>query len=248
MKVVAHSAEIACLQIGRKLPPRSLDHRRQEAGDRQELRAFPGEAPFLGAAPAANLRPAIWTLAILARALFVARTPLLSDDVYRYLWDGRVQLNGINPYRYPPAAPELAHLRDGEIHAGINRPAKRTVYPPGAEPERDQAIADLVEREANPTLREAARATESATVLGHRVRVVQRGALVALKFQAALSPTRMIDDRYIDVGDLGRVMRTKLDADDEALALRIAETIYPGARDDLARMLDDLRNNRPVKI
>jgi hypothetical protein len=128
-------------------------------------------------------------------------------------------------------------------HSGMAR-----VYAPGADPANDEAIADLVEREANPTLREAARVAEDATVLGHPVQIVSRGALVALKFQAALSPTRRIDDRYIDVGDMGRVLRTRFDEADEALALRVAETIYPGARDDLAQMIDDLRNNRPVKI
>ncbi|MBI3030736.1 MAG: TIGR04282 family arsenosugar biosynthesis glycosyltransferase [Candidatus Rokubacteria bacterium] len=58
---------------------------------------------------------------------------VLSSDLYRYVWDGRVQRAGINPYRYPPAAAELSHLRDPLIHTGINRPDKRTVYPPGAE-------------------------------------------------------------------------------------------------------------------
>ncbi|HSE96092.1 MAG TPA: glycosyltransferase 87 family protein, partial [Methylomirabilota bacterium] len=57
----------------------------------------------------------------------------LSGDLYRYLWDGRVQLAGINPYRYPPAAPELAALRDDAVHPHINRPGSRTIYPPGAQ-------------------------------------------------------------------------------------------------------------------
>lgn len=57
----------------------------------------------------------------------------LSSDPYRYLWDGRVQWAGINPYRYPPDAPELAALRDDAIHPNINRPSRRTVYPPGAQ-------------------------------------------------------------------------------------------------------------------
>lgn len=128
-------------------------------------------------------------------------------------------------------------------HQGMMR-----VYPPGADSDQAEAIADLVEWEANPTLREASRATEDAVVLGHPVRVVQRGALVALKFQAAVSQTRRIEDRYIDVGDIGRIMRTKFDAEDRALALRIAECMHPGARDELAQMMDDLGNNRPVKI
>ena len=55
--------------------------------------------------------------------------PTLSDDIYRYIWDGRVQLAGINPYQYAPAAPEVAHLRDA-LHAKINHPEIPTVYPP----------------------------------------------------------------------------------------------------------------------
>ncbi len=61
-------------------------------------------------------------------------TPVvLSSDLYRYFWDGRVQLAGISPYRYPPAAQVLAELRDAEIHPRINRPWAPTVYPPGAQ-------------------------------------------------------------------------------------------------------------------
>ena len=58
---------------------------------------------------------------------------VLSSDVYRYLWDGRVQRAGINPYRYPPAASELQPLRDARIHPRINRPDAPTIYPPGAQ-------------------------------------------------------------------------------------------------------------------
>jgi hypothetical protein len=38
-----------------------------------------------------------------------------SDDLYRYVWDGRVQAAGIDPYRYVPAAPQLAGLRDAAL-------------------------------------------------------------------------------------------------------------------------------------
>jgi alpha-1,6-mannosyltransferase len=67
------------------------------------------------------------------RVLMLPTPVYLSSDVYRYLWDGRVQLAGVNPYRYPPAAPALAGLRDDETHPHINRPWARTVYPPAAQ-------------------------------------------------------------------------------------------------------------------
>ncbi len=70
---------------------------------------------------------------LLFRLILLPTPVFLSSDLYRYLWDGRVQWAGINPYRDAPAAPELTALRDGEIHPQINRPTKRTVYPPGAE-------------------------------------------------------------------------------------------------------------------
>lgn len=64
--------------------------------------------------------------------------PLTSDDVYRYVWDGRVQLAGINPYRFPPLDEAVAFLRDSTLFPPgdkilINRPGVPTIYPPGAQ-------------------------------------------------------------------------------------------------------------------
>ncbi|HXN63933.1 MAG TPA: glycosyltransferase family 87 protein [Candidatus Acidoferrales bacterium] len=72
--------------------------------------------------------------AILFRFTVLFPAPQLSSDVYRYVWDGRVQAAGINPYRYIPAAPELEHLRDATIYPNINRAAYApTIYPPAAQ-------------------------------------------------------------------------------------------------------------------
>jgi hypothetical protein len=70
---------------------------------------------------------------LLFRVILLPTPVYLSSDLYRYFWDGRVQLAGINPYRYPPAAPELAALRDDDLHPSINRPWARTIYPPAAQ-------------------------------------------------------------------------------------------------------------------
>jgi hypothetical protein len=79
----------------------------------------------------------IWmviAVAVAMRAMTLAAPPLLSTDVYRYVWDGRVQFAGINPYRYLPIAPELAFLRDDTVFPSINRADyAHTVYPPAAE-------------------------------------------------------------------------------------------------------------------
>ena len=78
--------------------------------------------------PTGSLR-LILLFALLFRLTFWWSPPTLSDDIYRYIWDGRVQLTGINPYLYPPQAEELAHLRN-ELYPGINHKEISTIYPP----------------------------------------------------------------------------------------------------------------------
>lgn len=82
--------------------------------------------------------PARWLIllfafALLFRAVLIFTPPRLSDDMYRYVWDGRVQASGMNPYAYPPSAPALAPLRDRAIYPLINRKDSVTVYPAAAE-------------------------------------------------------------------------------------------------------------------
>jgi hypothetical protein len=76
---------------------------------------------------------AVLAIAFAMRAALLPVEPVLSDDVYRYVWDGRVLLSGVNPYAHAPADPALAGLRDLVIHPRINHPALRTIYPPVAE-------------------------------------------------------------------------------------------------------------------
>ena len=72
--------------------------------------------------------------AVLFRVLLVPADPeVLSKDMYRYIWDGRVQQNGLNPYQYPPDAAELKKQRDDQVYPHINRKSYPTLYPPGAQ-------------------------------------------------------------------------------------------------------------------
>ena len=70
--------------------------------------------------------------ALVFRLVAACGAPSLSDDVYRYVWDGRVQLHGLHPYAHAPQDPELDALRDADS-ASINHPELRTIYPPLAE-------------------------------------------------------------------------------------------------------------------
>ncbi len=76
----------------------------------------------------------VLAVAALLRLLMLCSPPPLSSDVYRYVWDGRVQAAGTNPYRYVPADPALAPLRDAAVYPRINRADyARTIYPPVAQ-------------------------------------------------------------------------------------------------------------------
>lgn len=49
----------------------------------------------------------IWGFALLFRLLWLTTTPSLSDDVYRYIWDGHLLNQGVSPYALPVDAPQL---------------------------------------------------------------------------------------------------------------------------------------------
>jgi alpha-1,6-mannosyltransferase len=97
--------------------------------------------PYVAAAAWVVLRrpPALRALVVVLvvaaglRLVLVAGEPALSNDVYRYVWDGRVQAAGINPYRHAPADPELLRLRDAEIYPHLNRFEVHTAYLPLAQ-------------------------------------------------------------------------------------------------------------------
>ncbi len=68
--------------------------------------------------------------------------PVLEDDYLRYLWDGAVVAEGINPYLFSPSeavagkaggALEALAARAGEVAERINHPHLTTIYPPAAQ-------------------------------------------------------------------------------------------------------------------
>ncbi len=97
-------------------------------------------------------RPALLMVLVagtLLQLVALSTAPTTSDDVNRYVWDAKVQLHGVDPYRYPPSAPRLDSLRGGTLFypgtpscvwklpdgrcSTVNRPEVRTIYPPVAE-------------------------------------------------------------------------------------------------------------------
>lgn len=55
----------------------------------------------------------VWGVAVGLRLLLLPWPPALSGEVFRFLWDGQVQLGGFNPYLHAAADPELAAIRTG---------------------------------------------------------------------------------------------------------------------------------------
>jgi hypothetical protein len=70
---------------------------------------------------------------ILFRILLLFSVPYLSDDVYRFIWDGRLAANGINPFSYIPAEiiqmPPVTGITK-ELFGQLNSPNYYTIYPP----------------------------------------------------------------------------------------------------------------------
>jgi hypothetical protein len=71
-------------------------------------------------------------LAAASRLPLLMAPPVLSTDVYRYVWDGRLQHRGYDPYAVIPGDPAVEGLHDQETRA-LNHPALPTPYPPVAE-------------------------------------------------------------------------------------------------------------------
>jgi hypothetical protein len=73
-------------------------------------------------------------LGVLLRLMLVFSLPNFSDDIYRFIWDGRLILNGINPFDHLPSYYIENNLAiDGltlDLYNQLNSPNYFTVYPP----------------------------------------------------------------------------------------------------------------------
>ncbi|RPH31269.1 hypothetical protein EHM92_09130, partial [bacterium] len=83
--------------------------------------------------PPNTLLALIFAFGMLFRFTLVPHFPVASDDIYRYLWDGRVATNGINPYAYPPQDPHLSSLATQDLPSRVNFPWMHSIYPPLAQ-------------------------------------------------------------------------------------------------------------------
>lgn len=75
------------------------------------------------------------SISMIFRIIFIVAIPSLSDDYFRFIWDGKLFVNGFNPYLFIPSEivntdiAKTAGLSQ-ELYDGLNSPNYYTVYPP----------------------------------------------------------------------------------------------------------------------
>lgn len=73
-------------------------------------------------------------LGILLRLLLVFALPNFSDDIYRFIWDGRLIIQGINPFDHLPSYYIENNISiqgiDQTLYQQLNSPHYFTIYPP----------------------------------------------------------------------------------------------------------------------
>tara|TARA_B100001109_G_C18861617_1_gene474299 strand:+ start:1667 stop:2986 length:1320 start_codon:yes stop_codon:yes gene_type:complete len=72
-------------------------------------------------------------LSVLFRLIFLVAIPSLSDDYFRFLWDGQLIANGFNPFDFTPHEFEGEFALKQSLLAGMNSPNYYSIYPPIAQ-------------------------------------------------------------------------------------------------------------------
>lgn len=72
----------------------------------------------------------VLVVAVVLRGVFLVLPPVLSDDAYRYVWDGMLLADGVNPFLHRPSDDALAGYHEEEIYEQLNSQDFYSVYPP----------------------------------------------------------------------------------------------------------------------
>ena len=75
----------------------------------------------------------IVAVALIVRLSFVTTSPIGSEDAYRYVWDGKVEASGTNPYLYTALDSRLDSLHSPLLPAAMNHADLKTIYFPLSE-------------------------------------------------------------------------------------------------------------------
>lgn len=72
----------------------------------------------------------VFLVALLVRVILLASPPTLSDDIYRYVWEGTLTAHGGNPYLHAPGDLALVDWAHDTHRALVNHPEVPSIYPP----------------------------------------------------------------------------------------------------------------------
>lgn len=86
----------------------------------------------LASGDASGTRAVLWGIGIAGRLALLPLLPHLSEDLWRYLWDGHVAVHGVDPFAHAPSDAALDPLAT-DWRALVNHPDVPTIYPPGAQ-------------------------------------------------------------------------------------------------------------------
>ncbi len=95
--------------------------------------------------------------ALLFRLFLLPTPPVLSSDIFRYVWDARIQASGVDPYLSRPADFDSEDVKKDPLYQQQNRPFARTIYPP---------LAQMAFRAARAVGGENVTATKALMLLG----------------------------------------------------------------------------------
>jgi len=90
-------------------------------------------SPFGSLVPLSGIFVAIILFSMAFRIIMIPLKPGLSHDIMRFLWDGRLMANGVNPYLYRPNASELEAFKNVPYFLDYEFKYTFTVYPPVAQ-------------------------------------------------------------------------------------------------------------------
>lgn len=68
--------------------------------------------------------------ALFLRIVLLPALPDLSDDLFRYVWDGWLASRGISPFLHVPSDPALLGFQDSVLFREMNSPDFHSIYPP----------------------------------------------------------------------------------------------------------------------
>jgi len=91
-----------------------------------------GNKIILKASKAFNTEPVLFVIiffALLYRITLIPAEPSTSDDVYRYIWEGKILANGFNPFEKAPDDPELNFLHSDNLPGKVTFPSMTSIYP-----------------------------------------------------------------------------------------------------------------------